>query len=479
MTDGHALGTVGGVALPDAPHWLVPPAALADVEMVLAKAYVPSNGTPLTGFLPEKDVVSVRRDGRLSDGTPWPLAVTLTVPADAPAEAVAGQETILTDAEGVPLALLTVTESWIEDDGRHVAGPLTPLRSPTHGAFRSLHRTPADVRAELSSGDVVGSDVLGLVADRPLHTADLHAIDQTGAAHLLVIVPVFTDPAAGPARDGRTPESLVRAVRAGVSTLATPVTLIAAPLRDLSIAERVTHAYGATRCLSTVDLPGSDDDTAISGLLDRGEALPETLTPAGVAKELSAHRPPRSRRGLVVFFTGLSGSGKSTVARGLVEALIERGDRTVSMLDGDVVRRLLSAGLTFSRADRDLNIRWIGYVAAEIARHGGLAVCAPIAPYASTRAEVRRMVTEVGDFFLVHVATPLEVCEARDRKGLYAKARAGLIPEFTGVSDPYEVPLDADLVLDTSTMTEEAAVAVTLDHLIAGGWIVADTEGDS
>src|SRR6202034_3438491 len=135
---------------------------------------------------------------------------------------------------------------------------------------------------------------------------------------------------------------------------------------------------------------------------------------------------PRSRRGVVVFFTGLSGSGKSPLARDLRDALLERGDRTVSLLDGDQVRRLLSAGLSFSKADRDLNIARIGFVAAEIARHGGIAICAPIAPYAQARAQVRAMVGQTGDFLLVYVATPIDTCAARDRKGLYAKARAGL-----------------------------------------------------
>ena len=137
-----------------------------------------------------------------------------------------------------------------------------------------------------------------------------------------------------------------------------------------------------------------------------------------------------------------------------------------------MVRKLLSKGLTFSKADRDLNIRRIGFVAAEAARHGGLAICAPIAPYAATRAEVREMVESVGaDFLLIHVATPLEECERRDRKGLYAKARAGLIPEFTGISDPYEEPDDADLVIDTTHLSIEAAVSRVLDTIKAGGWV--------
>ena len=193
--------------------------------------------------------------------------------------------------------------------------------------------------------------------------------------------------------------------------------------------------------------------------------------PAGVAAELRRARPPRSSRGIVVFCTGLSGSGKSTLARDLRDALLERGDRTVSLLDGDLVRRLLSAGLTFSREDRDLNIARIGYVAAEIARHGGIAICAPIAPYAAARAGVRAMVSEVGDFLLVHVSTPLEVCEARDRKGLYAQARAGVIGSFTGISDPYEAPDDADVVIDTSLVSRRDAVAAVLGQLTRGGWL--------
>ena len=173
----------------------------------------------------------------------------------------------------------------------------------------------------------------------------------------------------------------------------------------------------------------------------------------------------------MLFLTGLSGSGKSTIARDLADVLAERSDRQVSLLDGDLVRQLLSAGLTFSRADRDLNIARIGFVAAEIARHGGIAICAPIAPFAAARAQVRQMVSEVGDFFLIHVATPVEVCEARDRKGLYAKARAGVIGQFTGVSDPYEEPADAELVIDTSAMSRPDAVQAVLRMLIAGGWL--------
>jgi sulfate adenylyltransferase len=218
--------------------------------------------------------------------------------------------------------------------------------------------------------------------------------------------------------------------------------------------------------------PGAEQgeltDSELGALLDSGAEVPSWLAPPSVAHHLRRARPPRAERGLAIFFTGLSGSGKSTIARGLAEALTERGDRSVSLLDGDHVRQLLSAGLTFSRADRDLNIARIGYVAAEVARHGGIAICAPIAPYAAARAAARQMVTEVGDFLLVYVSTPVDVCAARDR--------AGLITGFTGVSDPYEEPRDADLVLDTSVMTSQQAVDAVLKLLTTGGWLASTSE---
>ncbi|MGL5909395.1 MAG: adenylyl-sulfate kinase, partial [Phycicoccus sp.] len=222
------------------------------------------------------------------------------------------------------------------------------------------------------------------------------------------------------------------------------------------------------------------DPVAVSWLRARADletAVDDTPLP-GVAGASTAAlrrwRPPRHRRGLVVMFTGLSGSGKSTLARSVRDALAA-GSRTVGLLDGDVVRRLLSSGLGFDRAGREQNVRRIGFVATEAARHGGIVLCAPIAPYRSTRAEVRRMVREVGDFVLVHVSTPLEVCEQRDLKGLYAAARAGRIREFTGVSDPYEPPVDADLVVDTSLVAVEAATTLVITHLREQGWLSAES----
>jgi sulfate adenylyltransferase len=211
--------------------------------------------------------------------------------------------------------------------------------------------------------------------------------------------------------------------------------------------------------------------TELRRKLARGDEIPEWFTSPQVAAELRRSHPPRAQQGVTVLFSGLSGSGKSTIANAVLVRLLESGGRRVTILDGDLVRKHLSSELGFSREHRNLNVARIGFVAAEITRHGGIALCAPIAPYDAVRKDVRNMVEEGGGFVLVHVATPLAECEARDRKGLYAKARAGLIPEFTGISDPYETPDDADLVIDTTALGVEEAAAIVIDHLRAEGYL--------
>jgi sulfate adenylyltransferase len=221
--------------------------------------------------------------------------------------------------------------------------------------------------------------------------------------------------------------------------------------------------------------PG-EDVASISGTeqrrrLQSGEEIPAWFSYPAVVAELRKSYPPMQRQGVTLFFTGLSGSGKSTIANAVIAKLMERGDRRISLLDGDLVRKHLSSELGFSREHRDLNITRIGYVASEITKHGGIAVCAPIAPYAATRRKVRNMVSAVGGFYEIHVATPIEVCEQRDRKGLYAKARAGIIKEFTGVSDPYEAPENPTLRIDTSALSALQAAERILDKLAADGYI--------
>jgi sulfate adenylyltransferase len=174
--------------------------------------------------------------------------------------------------------------------------------------------------------------------------------------------------------------------------------------------------------------------------------------------------PSRSApRGFTLFMTGLSGAGKSTLAQALRETLENKHKRSVTVLDGDVVREMISSGLTFSRADRELNLRRIGYVAGEVTRHGGVCICAAIAPFRTARQEARERISQLGGFYEIYVATPLAVCETRDTKGLYRKARRGEIKNFTGIDDPFEPPDRAEVIIDASRMTIEEEVRRILD----------------
>lgn len=208
--------------------------------------------------------------------------------------------------------------------------------------------------------------------------------------------------------------------------------------------------------------------TELRRRLSEGLDIPEWFSFSGVVEELRKTRPPRANQGFTVFFTGLSGSGKSTIANALMIKLMEMGGRPVTLLDGDLVRKNLSSELGFSKEHRDLNIRRIGYVASEITKNGGIAICAPIAPYTATRNAVREDIEQFGAFLEVYVATSLEECERRDRKGLYKLARAGKIKEFTGISDPYETPQTPELHLETvGVQVDDCAhqVLLTLESL--------------
>ena len=217
----------------------------------------------------------------------------------------------------------------------------------------------------------------------------------------------------------------------------------------------------------TISMNGAD----IRSRIRTGRKIPGWASFPEVLDELRKAYPPPRGQGFTIFLTGLSGAGKSTIARVLYSKALEMGERPVTLLDGDIVRRHLSSELKFTKEHRDINVRRIGFVASEITKNRGIAICAPIAPYANTRREIRQMIEESGGFIEVHVATPIEECEKRDRKGMYAKARAGLIKGYTGVDDPYEVPEAPELRIDTTTITPDEAAQEILLYLGQRGYI--------
>jgi sulfate adenylyltransferase len=462
------------------------PEALAHAELLLAGLY-----GPLRGFLSRADHDSVVARRRLADGTPWPVPVLLTVPSEVAAAAVDAGLLLLEDDEGHRRAQVRVSETWQTSDGTAVAGEVVPAAAE--------NRLPATHDAA-PVGPGQGA-VLAVATDRPLLTADVRGVAD--AAEQMNARVLLLGRVASPGELRLSPDALMTALAAALGMFPVGSTVRPVPLRrdpdaqrDLLLQAHVAAAAGATAVLAVdsagdtmpdpAELPlpvllppvaAADRSVArVAELLDIGAPLPPSLVPPAVATVLREHVLPLHQRGFTVLLTGFSGSGKSTIARALAPALVARGRPRVTLLDGDVVRTLLSAGLTFSRADRHLNVLRLGFVAAEVTRHGGVCVCAPIAPFAATRAEVRRMVEAVGGFALVHVATPLAECERRDVKGLYARARAGEIPAFTGISDPYEAPVDADLVLDTTTTTVTEAVEHILDVLASRGWVRPRTD---
>ncbi|WP_061960865.1 adenylyl-sulfate kinase [Demequina flava] len=315
-------------------------------------------------------------------------------------ELAPGSTVTLLDTETTPVATVNIDDARTERRGTWLSGAITMLREPATPSFPELR--PA------AQGDPFGQATLLLGRSVGRVDTPVIVVDR-GDAHALA--------------------KSVRSVRSDgldVRVLPEPA---ASHLDGADRAELLTHLASVVFSSSVRVIRGEDDT--------RGD-------------------------GLVVLFTGLSGSGKSTIARQLTRRLRAESSQRVTLLDGDEVRAMLSSGLGFSREDRELNVRRIGWVASQISAHGGIAICAPIAPYEVMREGVRAMAEQVGRFVLVHVATPLDVCEARDRKGLYAKARAGEIKEFTGISDPFEEPARADVVVGADGESVDDAVETVL-----------------
>lgn len=425
---------------------------LTDLELLLTGAL-----GPVRGYLTQAEVEQVVESARLPGGAPCPVPVTLEVPTQLAAIIAPGDKVGLRDPEGVLLAVCRVAEVA----PNRLAGPVEGVALPTHHDFAALRATPTEVDAEMSRrGWARRVAVSPDAATRPTVLPAVRRLAAELGAPLLVLPAMRPHPVDDPAHYARA-RAFAAAVGADEILALLSTRWSGADDRALLHRVGVSAAYGAT---DVVVPPGQ---SAATRTLYPDVGVHELATDVDAAD----HAAAAGRRGVTVFFTGLSGAGKSTIAGVLVAKLLERGERTVSLLDGDLVRKQLSSELTFSRAHRDLNIRRIGYVAAEITKHGGIAVCAPIAPYEATRRAVRELVSAYGGFLLVHVTTSLDVCEQRDRKGLYAKARAGVIPEFTGVSDPYEPPVDADISLDTGVRSPEQAADVVISELGRRGWL--------
>ena len=243
------------------------------------------------------------------------------------------------------------------------------------------------------------------------------------------------------------------------------------PIREA----RFVHELGEFRPVEQIEREGKHGmqftEKDLYNHLARNKEIPAWFSFPEVITELRKVCPPRHKQGITLFFTGLSGAGKSTLAKIIYAKFIEAGGRPVTLLDGDIVRKNLSSELGFSREHRDLNVKRIGFVASEITKNGGVAICAPIAPYAATRQYVRELIEQHGAFIEIHVATPLDVCEKRDRKGLYAKARKGLIPEFTGISDPYEAPDNPEVRIDTTNFSPAQAAEEIFLYLLREGYL--------
>jgi len=414
-----------------------------------------------------------------------------------------------------------------------LAGEVTGLALPPHVDFPDLRLTPAALRAQFAQdgwGAVLACPVAGipLLADqavirqaaascgaRILVTRPVGDALTDGAAHFagvrcarhftaafagatarLVLLPL-PQPGAGPrqalfealihgnlgasrslvAPDQNDPGAAAGrlfypcgAAQALIAAHAaeTGVAMVAAdPLAVLADARRrAPHGLVASD-----DGAGRPDAAGLLRCLDRGLPAPEGCALPEIVAELRAIYPPRARQGLILFMTGLSGAGKSTLAKHLYVLFMERRARTATLLDGDIVRRRLSSELTFTKEHRNLHIARLGYVASEIARNGGVAICAPIAPYAAARRAARALACGCGGFVEIHVSTPLAVCEQRDPKGLYARARAGLVHGFTGIDDPYEVPEQSELTLDMSVISPDEAAQRVLRHLAEEGYL--------
>ncbi len=518
------------------PSWDLTARQVCDLELLLNGGFF-----PLKGFMGQADYDGVVKDMRTADGTLFPIPITLDINEAFAEKVVPGQDIALRDAEGVILAIMSVTDKWVPNKGHeaehvfgaddlahpavnylhntagkvYLGGPVIGIQQPVHYDFKARRDTPNELRAYFRK--LGWTKVVAFQTRNPLHRAHQELTFRAAkeAQANLLIHPVVGMTKPGDV-DHFTRVRCYEAVLGQYPQSTTHMSLLNLAMRMAGPREALWHCiirrnHGLTHFIVGRDHAGPGKNSAgkdfydpyaaqdlvaqyqkevgiemvdfkqmvyvqekaqyypidevpagetvldISGTelrrrLREGLEIPDWFSFPDVVKELRRTSPARDKQGFTVFFTGLSGSGKSTIANALMVKLMEMGGRPVTLLDGDVVRKHLSSELGFSKEHRDINIKRIGYVASEITKNGGIAICAPIAPYTATRRAVREMVENFGAFIEVHVSTSVEECERRDRKGLYKLAREGKIKEFTGISDPYEEPTKAELVVDTENV---------------------------
>ena len=516
--------------------WDLTARQVCDLELLMNGGFF-----PLKGFLSEADHNGVVENMRLTDGNLWPMPINLDVNQAFADKIEPGQDIALRDAEGVILAILSVTDKWLPNKAReaemvygaddlahpavnylhnqagavYLGGPITGIQQPVHYDFKARRDTPNELRAYFRK--LGWRKIVAFQTRNPLHRAHQELTFRAAreAEANLLIHPVVGMTKPGDV-DHFTRVRCYEAVLDKYPQSTTAMSLLNLAMRMAGPREAVWHGiirrnHGCTHFIVGRDHAGPGKNSAgqdfygpydahvlfkeheaeigvtmvdfkhmvyvqekaqyypanevpegstvldISGTelrrrLREGIDIPEWFSFPEVVVQLRKTSPARNKQGFTVFFTGLSGSGKSTIANALMVKLMEMGGRPVTLLDGDLVRKNLSSELGFSKEHRDINIKRIGYVASEITKNGGIAICAPIAPYTATRRAVREMIEAFGAFIEVHVATTVEECERRDRKGLYKLAREGKIKEFTGISDPYETPTKAEIVVDTENV---------------------------
>lgn len=499
--------------------WAMTARQICDLEMLLTGAFA-----PLANFMGEADYHSVVENMHLTNGQFWPVPIALDVSKTFADSLNLGETIALRDEEGVLLATFLVKERWLPDKTQeahlvygtenmdhpdvgdlfrsgdvYLGGQLQAMGLPTHHDYLQYRQTPAQLRRHFRIN--AGVPVIALQPQQAIHRAQWEAACQYAQKHnagLLVQCMV--------GRAQPEDKSYFARIRCHEHSLqqspeqAAQLNLLNHATRKAGTRETLLNALISRNCgcthfiaspepadvlqkyqekLGVCILPAPAPQTYLLALSDAELSrhlhadlpVPDDFSFPEVLAEIRSAYPSRNQQGFAVFFTGLSGSGKSTMANALLVKLMEMGGRTITLLDGDVVRKHLSSELNFSKEHRDINIRRIGFVASEIVKNGGIAICAPIAPYSSVRREVREMISSKGGFIEVHVSTPLAECEKRDRKGLYAKARAGLLKGFTGIDDPYEIPENPELRLDTSNQSPAECTGQVLRTLVQLGYI--------